>query len=84
MKLLFLLFSLKAFSGAGSEVLIRGKVGGSFNDQYVKITDSFGQSYVIPTHYFPKTFVFKQGADFVIEVPDTEVQDLKKNPFKIK
>lgn len=69
--------SLSVFAGVGDEVFIRGKIGNDFDDKKVKVVDSFGQSYYLGKHLFPKDFRFKQGEAFAIEVPEKEVDKIK-------
>ena len=79
MKFLLLLFiiSQSAFAETDSKVMIRGKIGKAFDEKQVLIKDSLGQSYYLPRHVFPEKFVFKQDADFNIEVPEKEVAKIK-------
>ncbi|HXH74211.1 MAG TPA: hypothetical protein VNJ08_04555 [Bacteriovoracaceae bacterium] len=72
-----LIFTMNAFASLGEDVFIRGKIGNDFNDKQVKIIDSLGQSYYLPSHVFPKNFKFKQGQPFAIDVPGNHLQDVK-------
>lgn len=75
---LFLLtFPIIVCSGVSSEVFIQGQVGNEFDDVKVKITDSLDQTYYLEKKYFPKDFVFKQGENFAIEVPEEAIEKIK-------
>jgi len=76
--ILFLVtFPILLWGGVSSEVFVQGRVGNEFDDVKVKIIDSFNQTYYLEKKYFPKDFVFKQGANFAIEVPDEAVEKIK-------
>jgi hypothetical protein len=66
-----------AHAAVSDEVIIKGKIRADFDKEKVKITDSLGQTYYLKTKYFPKDFAFKQGKEFMIEVPEEAVEDLK-------
>ena len=74
--LLFLLSSL-VFAEVSKEVLLQGKVGGSFSDKEVTIIDSYGQSMVIPRKAFPKNFKMETGAPFSFEVDPKLIHSFK-------
>ncbi len=75
--LLILMFSLNAFAELDKNVLVRGKIGSSFDNSKVLIKDSLGQKYFLPRHVFPAKFEFKQGKDFTLEIPEAEVSKIK-------
>jgi hypothetical protein len=75
--LLIFLISTSALAEVSREVFIRGKVGNHFDDKKVKITDSLGQTYFLPTRVFGKDFKFKQGQEFFLEVDEQELKDVK-------
>lgn len=79
MKLLLaaLLLSAGAMAETGTELLIKGKIGNDFNAERVLINDSLGQTYYLKAKYFPKGFEFKQGKEFVLEVPEEAMEDVK-------
>ena len=79
MKTLFTIFFTinLAFAAASKEVIIRGKIGGSFDQEKVKVVDEFGQSYYLPRKYFSKTQTFRQGTPFYVEVPESALKGLK-------
>jgi hypothetical protein len=58
-------------------VWISGTLGNKFDDKEVKITDTQGQTYMLPRHVFPKDYKFEQGASFSIEVDEKELRNLK-------
>lgn len=66
-----------AFAAASKEVIIRGKIGGSFDQEKVKVVDEFGQSFYLPRKYFNKTQTFRQGSPFYVEVPGSVLKGLK-------
>lgn len=66
-----------SFAGVDSNVVIRGRIGSSFDDQKVKVQDDKGQSYYLPRRLFPKDFEFKQGADFYLDIPAKEMEGIK-------
>lgn len=76
-----LLAGLLLVSGAmaetGSDLLIKGKIGSDFNTERVLIKDSLGQTFYLKAKYFPKGFEFKQGKEFVLEVPEEAMEDVK-------
>ncbi len=72
-----LFYSGLIFAEASKEVIIRGKIGGSFDQEKVKVVDEFGQSYYLPRKYFRKTQTFRQGTPFYVEVPETVLKGLK-------
>lgn len=75
--ILLLLFSNLASATASKEVIIRGKIGGAFDQEKVKVLDEFGQSYYLPRKFFNKTQTFRQGAPFYIEIPESALKGLK-------
>jgi len=76
--IMFSLFSTVVFSSTDSSVIISGVIGNSYNDNEVKVTDSLEQSMLIPSRLFPKGFKFSQGISFSIEVPESEIENIKK------
>lgn len=74
---LLLLFTSLAWGAASKEVIIRGKIGGSFDQEKVKVVDEFGQSFYLPRKYFKKTQTFRQGTPFYVEIPDSALKGLK-------
>lgn len=76
-----LLAGLLLMSGAMAEtddvLLIKGKIGNDFNNERVLIKDSLGQTFYLKAKYFPQGFEFKQGKEFVIEVPEEAMADVK-------
>ena len=70
--------STLAFSSIDSSVIISGVIGNSYNDNEVKVTDSLEQTMLIPSRLFPKGFKFSQGISFSIEVPESEIENIKK------
>ena len=78
MKYIFLiLLSVSALADTSREVFIKGKIGNDFNEKSVKVIDSFGQSYYLSRHLFPKGFKFKQGEPFALEVHEKELNKIK-------
>jgi hypothetical protein len=75
--LLSILSSFSVMADLDNQVFIRGKIGNVFNEDEVKVTDSYDQVYFLPRKYFPKKFVFKQGVSFAIEIPEEELDKLK-------
>lgn len=71
------LFSSFSFAAVSDEVFIKGKIGNAFDEEKVKVTDSLGQTYMLPKKYFPKGFEFKTGKEFSIEVPSKDLAGLK-------
>lgn len=83
--LIALLLPQVLLAGVGTDVFIRGKIGGVIEKERVKIIDSFDQSYFIEKKYFPQGFKFLQGESFMIEVPEEVLKNLeisKKRPSK--
>jgi hypothetical protein len=74
---LFMLISTGAMADVSREVFIRGKIGNEFDDKKVKVTDSLGQTYHLPTHVFGKGYKFKQGQDFFLEVHERDLKAVK-------
>lgn len=66
-----------AIAGVDSNVIIRGRIGSSFDEEKVKVVDNKGQTFFLPRRVFPKDFVFKQGADFYLDLPAAELNDIK-------
>lgn len=75
--ILGLLISSFALASASKEVIIRGKIGGSFDQEKVKVVDEFGQSYYLPRKYFSKTQTFRQGSPFYVEVPEKVLRGMR-------
>lgn len=71
------LISWNAIAATSGEVLIRGKIGNSFDEKKVKVIDNLGQVYNLPRSAFPKGFIFKQGKTFSLEVPENILTNLK-------
>lgn len=83
MKKLFLLTLIIvkfAHAEVDSKVMIRGTIGGTFDDEKVLIKDNLGQNFYLPRHVFPKDIVVKQGQEFNIEVPEKDISQVK--PYK--
>ncbi len=76
--LTLLLFTLPAFSEIDPLVWINGTIGGKFDEKEVKVTDSMGQTFMVPKSAFPKDFKFEQGAKFSIEVHEDDLKDAMK------
>ena len=68
----FCLAQVQAY--VGGEILVRGKISNSFDDQKVQVVDSLGQKYYLPRKVFPQHVLIKQGASFSIEVGDDVMQ----------
>ncbi len=81
MKILFFLMQLIYFTAANAEtednVIIKGKIGGSFDESYTKVIDSSNQEYFVPTSSFPKDFKFKEGKMFQIEIREEVLANIK-------
>ena len=77
MKFLILLFMNFASAETSQEVFIRGKIGNEFNQDKVKVIDSYGQVYLLPRRVFPQNFKFEQGKSFAIEVHEKELERIK-------
>jgi hypothetical protein len=79
MKILWLGLFLMSFAWAtaSKEVIIRGKIGGAFDQEKVKVVDEFGQSFYLPRKYFKKSQTFRQGTPFYVEVPEGVLKGLK-------
>ncbi len=75
--LLLFLLSLSAVAEVGSDILIQGTIGSSFDDKQVKIKDSLGQTYFIPRRLLPKDLEIKQGEKFTIEVSENDIGEIK-------
>lgn len=75
--ILGLLISSFTWAAASKEVIIRGKIGGSFDQEKVRVVDEFGQSYYLPRKYFKKDQTFRQGSPFYVEVPGSVLKGLK-------
>lgn len=75
---IIILFTINlVFAAASKEVIIRGKIGGSFDQEKVKVVDEFGQSYFLPRKYFSKTQAFRQGTSFYVEIPESALKGIK-------
>lgn len=74
---LFLITSGLAFAEVSKEVIIRGKVGSTFDDKQVKVEDSLGQIYMLPRRLFPKDKKIKQGDPVYLEIDEKEVEAIK-------
>lgn len=74
--LLILLVSV-AFADVTGDVLIKGRIGSTFDEKQVKVIDSEGQSYFLPRKVFPKDFIFREGSPFTIEVDEAHLKNLK-------
>lgn len=75
--IILMCFSANLMAATSNEVLIRGKIGNSFDEKKVKVIDNLGQVYHLPRSAFPKNFTLKQGKNFSIEVPETILNNLK-------
>jgi hypothetical protein len=73
-----IIISSMAWASTDSAVLISGTIGNSYNENEVKIIDSLEQTMLIPSRLFPKGFKFTQGTSFSIEVPEAELNNIKK------
>jgi hypothetical protein len=77
-KLVVIIFlASAAYAGVDDIVFIKGKVGNSFNENEVKVIDSLGQTYFLPRRVFPENFKFTQGKEFVLEVPEQHMVNVK-------
>lgn len=75
--LLLVIWVSAAFADVAGEVLIKGRIGSTFDEKQVKVIDSQGQSYYLPRKVFPKDFVFREGSLFTIEVDEAHLKNLK-------
>ena len=57
----FLIVCSTTYADTENNVIVRGKVSHSFEEDSTRIIDSFGQEYSVPTKVFPEKFGFKQG-----------------------
>jgi hypothetical protein len=73
----FLFLSTSVYADLAREVLIKGKVGSTFNDNEVKVVDSFGQIYFLPRSVFPEGFKMKEGEPFAFEVDESILEGKK-------
>jgi hypothetical protein len=78
-KLFLVLFFIShtVFAGVDDKVLITGKIGKSFNENTVRVIDSFDQEYELPKSSFPKEFKFHTGKVFSIEVDEEVISGIK-------
>jgi hypothetical protein len=60
-----------------SFLCISSAMADTFDEEKVKVIDSFGQSYFLSKSVFPKDFVFKGGAPFTFEVSEEELENKK-------
>jgi predicted ThiF/HesA family dinucleotide-utilizing enzyme len=78
MRFLFFFLSVSiAHAEISSDILIRGKIGSSFDENKVEVIDSFGQKYFLPRSAFPKDFVVREGTPFSVEVDEKEIENQK-------
>lgn len=75
--LFLLMISGLTYAEVSRDVIIRGKVGSTFDDKQVKVEDSLGQIYMLPRHLFPKDKKIKQGDPVYLEVDEKEVEKIK-------
>lgn len=70
------------YADTENSVIVRGKVGHSFDENSTIIIDSFGQEYSVPTKAFPEKFSFKQGQPFQLVLTEEDLKHikLKKQP----
>ncbi len=74
----FLLVTSTATAGISTDVIIKGKIGATFDQNRVEVIDSFGQKYFLPRSAFPKEFLVREGTPFSVEVDEKEIENHKK------
>ncbi len=72
--IIFFILASFAMAGISSDVIIKGKIGATFDESRVEVIDSFGQKYFLPRSAFSKDFLVREGTPFSVEVDEKEIE----------